>query len=84
MFRKLTILNYAAAYGSLKCFKYLLLNNNDINDETLELAIYGGNIEIIKIVYQKNEFHNNEKQNDIIFAIRKHKNDLFDWLFIYV
>lgn len=48
-----TLINYAAYYGSLKCFKYLLLNNGIINKETLYFAVYGGNIEIIQIVNQK-------------------------------
>ena len=79
-FRKLNILNYAAVYGSLKCFKYLLLNDHHIDDETFDLAIYGGNIEIIKLADQSIKINKKEKQNDILYAIRKHKNDLFDWL----
>ncbi|KAK8898237.1 hypothetical protein M9Y10_000515 [Tritrichomonas musculus] len=46
-------INYAAAYGSVKCFKYLLLNYDKIDKSTFKYAVYGGNIEIIKIVDQQ-------------------------------
>ena len=49
-------INYAAAYGSLKCFKYLLLNHLTINKFTFEYAVYGGNVEIIKIIEQHQKF----------------------------
>ena len=45
-------LNYAAAFGSVKCFKYLILNHDSIDEKTFEFAVYGGNNEIIKIVDQ--------------------------------
>ena len=43
-------LNYAAAYGSIKCFKYMLLNECEIDEFTFEMAVYGGNNELIRIV----------------------------------
>ena len=42
-------INYATAYWSLRCFKYFLLNHEKIDKTTFSLAVYGGNIEIIKI-----------------------------------
>lgn len=80
-------INYAAAYGSIKCFKYLLLNHIEIDEYTFNYAIYGGNIEIIKIVdqnsgnivvSQKNQLIIDDK---IILPIIKHQNDLFDWIY---
>ena len=56
-----SLINYAALYGSLKCFKFLLLNEGEIDDATFYFAISGFNIEIIRIVEQKCPF-NNEKQ----------------------
>ena len=53
-------LNYAAAYGSIKCFKYLILNHDKVDDQTFTSAAYGGNLEIIKIVEQK------QNENDLI------------------
>ena len=49
----LNYLNYAAYCGSLKCFKYLLLNHDEVGEMTFYFAVYGGNVEIIKIVDQK-------------------------------
>ncbi|KAK8837461.1 hypothetical protein M9Y10_036458 [Tritrichomonas musculus] len=49
----INIINYAAFYGSLKCFKYLLLNDGLVDESTLYFAVYGGNVEIIKIVDQR-------------------------------
>ena len=47
---QISFINYAAAYGSIKCFKYLLSNQHKIDENTLESSFCGGNIEIIKIV----------------------------------
>ena len=61
-------LNYAAAYGSIKCFKYLLLNYDQVDDQSFNCAIYGNNLEIIKIVDQKlnEEAKKNQSSSDII------------------
>ncbi|KAK8844447.1 hypothetical protein M9Y10_024305 [Tritrichomonas musculus] len=80
-------LDYAAAYGSVKCFKYLFLNHQEINTSTFWLAVYGGNIEIIKIVDQNvnNDFNKRNIDlnilNSLIISIAKHQNELFDWIF---
>lgn len=85
-------INYAAAYGSIKCFKYLLLNHATIDDSTFKYALFGGNIEIIKIVDQQSISTENKRvvqnqrppskyQNiDTLPSIMKHSNDLFDWV----
>lgn len=59
--------------------------------QTISYAVYGGNIEIIKIVNQKQissfnvDFVDNVKMQNqfdsIIISIVKHKNELFDWIF---
>lgn len=77
-------INYSAGFGSIKCFKYLLLNQHEIDADTLKFAIFGGNIEIIKIVDQNepNERNSNKNEKVDVFniAIIKHRNDVFDWL----
>lgn len=77
-FENVSYINYAAAYGSIKCFKYLLLNHVVIDSKTFKFAVWGGNIEIIKIVSQ-----NYKKINENVLkpAIIKHRNDLFTWIF---
>lgn len=84
-------INYACAYGSLKCFKYLLLNHERVDQISFDLAVFGGNIEIIKIVSQnikddansKKKFASffNESKKEKFPAIIKHRNDIFDWIF---
>ena len=60
-------INYAAAYGSIKCFKYLLLNHGKIDTLTFKYAVYGGNVEIIKIVDQ---LINDESSSEKLTMIR--------------
>lgn len=86
----MSFLNYAAAHGSIKCFKYLLLNHATVSSASFYYAIFGGNIEIIKIVDQKlsenenkeaNSLPNNPQVNNYIFYVMScHKNDLFEWI----
>ncbi|KAK8841740.1 hypothetical protein M9Y10_026687 [Tritrichomonas musculus] len=77
---KTSYINYAAAYGSIKCFKYLLLNHFEIDKLTFNYAIYGRNIEIIKIVDQK-EVEDDQTMNKFILPIKNHQNNLFDWIY---
>ena len=59
---EINLLNYSAFYGSIKCFKFLLLNQCEIDDNTFYYAVCGGNNEIIKIVdQQKTEVDPNYK-----------------------
>lgn len=77
----ISYINYAAERGSVKCFKYLLLNNARIDENTLKFAVHGRNTEIIRIV--DNSYRNKQKsyENAIIEAIKMHSYDLFDWIF---
>ena len=65
-------LNYAAAYGSIKCFKYLLLNEEKIDFRTFEMSIIGGNNELIRIV--DNEKYESQTSNNLL---RMKKNEFF-------
>ena len=47
-----TYINYAAMNGSIKCFKYLLLNHHELDGFSFCYAVFGGNVEIIRIVDQ--------------------------------
>lgn len=79
-----TYINYACAYGSIKCFKYLLLNHATFDAYTLSDAVFGGNIEIIKTVNQilsEKDSDKNTAFEPIIPSIIKHQNDIFDWIF---
>ena len=90
---KTRYLNYAATYGSIKCFKYLLLNNESADSSTFEMAIIGGNNELIRIVDNekidiiepKSRYYRDKYYNYFVRAlsqsIKMHRNDLFDWIF---
>ena len=52
------LIDYSVAYGSIKCFKYLLLNHATVDQQTLGYAIFGGNTEIIRTIDQKSEEEN--------------------------
>ena len=43
----------SALFGSTKCFKYLMANGDEINEETCKFAVAGGNFEIIHFCEQK-------------------------------
>lgn len=43
------LLNRAARWGSLQCFKYLLMNGANFSNMTMICALNGGNYEIIRI-----------------------------------
>lgn len=66
IYDKISYLNYSAAFGSIKCFKYLMLNHSKIDTHTFYFSLCGGNFEIIKIVDNQKQSIND--YND------KHKN----------
>lgn len=44
-----SLLEYAAFFGSINCFKYLVMNDFIITPKLISFAIFGGNLEIIHI-----------------------------------
>lgn len=65
-----------------------MLNHHELDSTSFSYAVYGGNIEITKIVEQNlktnNEISNlknrSEKVGIIIPSIMKHQNKIFDWI----
>ncbi|KAK8837426.1 hypothetical protein M9Y10_036421 [Tritrichomonas musculus] len=49
---KTNFIDYDAAYGSVKCFKYLLDNKYDVSKNTLSYAVFGQSNEIIELTDQ--------------------------------
>ena len=72
---KLLPIEAAALYGATKCFKYLLLNNSNI-DECTAQAVAGGSFEIIRILEQNGKTFSNCD----IYALIYRQDDIFDWL----
>ncbi|OHS92857.1 hypothetical protein TRFO_12216 [Tritrichomonas foetus] len=75
--KKFTLIDYAASYGSIKCFKYLLNNHAEYKTKSLgQYAILGNNKEIIHICDQNGcTFH-----NTIPITIQYHYHSLTKWL----
>ena len=81
-----SLIHLSAYFGALKCFKYLLINGasleimDDIYGTTWftieDAAIFGGSIEIIKLLTQQN--HNEFALSTAALA---HRNQIFYWIY---
>ena len=73
----LTYIKYAALKGSVKCFKYLLINNAKIDKDDIALfAVSGGNNEIIRLCEQKKCSFD----GTIKLSIKNHYHSITEWL----
>lgn len=70
-----SLIDFAAFKGSIKCFKYLLVNGANLGENTVRYSFYSGNIEIIRILE-----HNLDFQYEVIISSAYFHNDIFDWL----
>lgn len=74
---EVSLIDASACFGSILCFKYLLLNGYNLGSSSIGCAIHGGKAEIIHIVEQ-NGFHVSGK--DIVLCLHNHQRDVFDWI----
>lgn len=77
----MTLIELSALCGSIKCFRFLFINDAELErDEEfslIQLAIAGGNVEIIQILEQARILPD---QACITYAIILHRIEIFDWL----
>ena len=67
----------AAFFSSVRCFKYLLVNNAVVNCRLAHYAVAGGNLEIVRICAQ----HENIAVSDAIeTAVRYRRTDICEWM----
>ena len=66
----------AALFGSIKCFKYLMMNEDEINENTCKFAIAGGDKEIVHLCEQKGL----KFEDCLIVSSLFHRFELFEWL----
>ena len=83
--KKLEITKAAAFFGSIKCFKYLLLNDYmcEFTSELMTYAISGGNLEIFHILCKKMDSTDSKfriELNYVLAAVAFHRNNQTDWL----
>ena len=70
------LIEYAAFFGSIQIFKYLLLNEAEVTSRLPEFAVAGGNYEIIHIL----EDMELSFQKTMYYAIRFHRNEIAQYL----
>lgn len=80
--REPTLILCAAYFGSIKCFKYLLLNHANLNKRDTDskslaqFAVAGGNVEIVRLVEQSGcDFSDTAH-----IATHFYHSDIFEWL----
>ncbi|OHS94516.1 hypothetical protein TRFO_39332 [Tritrichomonas foetus] len=74
----LSLIEVAAYFSSIKCFKFLLSNHVDLRDSLFFFAIAGGNPEIIHLCEQHLSFFDYNLSLEI--AIIFHHYELISWL----
>ena len=77
-FENLTIFDYSILFGSTKCFKYIMLQDDaEFTGRCSFLSVSSGNSEIIHILEQNDadfEFLS------FIYSIMFHRNNIFEWV----
>ena len=78
VFQKIKVrrVDVAALFGSVKCFKYLMLNGDEIDGGICKFAISGGNNEIVHLCEQ----HGLQFVDCLSFSVQYHRFELYEWL----
>ncbi|OHT09831.1 hypothetical protein TRFO_21112 [Tritrichomonas foetus] len=74
-----TLIQYAAYFRSINCFKFLLMNHaldNEQADDLTKFAVAGGSVEIIRLCEQ----NNCDFTGMIDIAIEYNRFDIFEWM----
>lgn len=77
---KFTYIDKASKYGSIKIFKYLLTMGAKIDFFTARYAVEAGNIEIVRILEQKNIINTENIFCLAMSAVSFHRHDILIWL----
>ncbi|OHT13874.1 hypothetical protein TRFO_15899 [Tritrichomonas foetus] len=74
--KSLFYISYSALFGSIKCFKFILMHLKSIPETTYKYAIIGGNAEIIRLL----ESESDRKSDLFKLTIKYHRDSIFEWL----
>ncbi|OHS95321.1 hypothetical protein TRFO_38572 [Tritrichomonas foetus] len=75
--RNVKLIDFAAFFGSIKCFKFLMLNDFDFSiHQTFVYAVCGGMSEIVHLCEEKKC----EIKGSLLASVQFHRHDFFDWL----
>ena len=69
-------LSFAALCGSIKCFKYFLVNNLPFQEFIQESCVKGGNEEILEIIYTRDLSFDKCLQTAVVY----HRNEITQWI----
>jgi len=72
---RISPLDFAARFGSIRCFKYLILNKAKIQQETMEMACCSGNYELIQMTF----FDGFDFHNAFWNAAKSWDNEIVEW-----
>ena len=75
-YSSILLIDVCCFFGSLKCFKYLLLNKCEITEFTLKSSIAGGNQEIINILKERQYSF----EECLETSVKYHRYELINWL----
>ena len=83
-YENISLIDYASLVGSIKCFKFLFMNNALITPRTLNYAIISENTEIIHLIDRKLRKNNKSIRylSMLSTAIDFHSPDIFEWLIL--
>ncbi|KAK8846146.1 hypothetical protein M9Y10_020150 [Tritrichomonas musculus] len=74
-----SLLEFCAFFGSIKCFKFIYLNEESKKSQDLmKYAIAGGNVEIVHICEQIGPINYKETRE---IAVKYHHWEIFEWLY---
>ena len=73
---RLTAVDTATINGSVKVFKYFVMNGFDVTEDTAKYAAQGGNTEIITILRTKGISF----ENALSYAVKGHNTDVANWI----
>lgn len=74
----ISLIDCCCFFGSNKIFKYLLMNQSKLSDASTNLAVMGGNFEIIRILDQQGLIFN---ERSLQIAVKSYQNEIARWIF---
>ena len=69
------MITICAYFGSINCFKFLFLNGHNDFYDVIKYAVSGGNLEIIRLLYDVDQ----QVQTCLFQCARFHHYDVFNW-----
>ena len=76
---RFSLVDFAALFGSLDIIKYLVLNQCDINESTLNRSLQGGNEEVVEFILTK--FDHSILKKKLSIPVRNHHNHIAKWIY---